>query len=157
MHLTVKNYFINSALPTCLPWLWYMSDAQASLNVPACQSAPGCGECTSLEDGWRGCGADESGKARPASLSSSLCTASVTTCFRLNLCTPMASLHMDSFKSHLIILINKDPQHPEASQLGQLVSLLCIENGIFQMPIFSLIKMWECCTWVFHGEKLMML
>lgn len=102
----VKNYFINSVLPTCLPWLWYISEAQASLNVPACQSALGFSERTSLEDGWRGCEADESGKVSPAPLSFSLCMASLSTCFRFHHCTLTASLHMDSFKSNLSILIN---------------------------------------------------
>lgn len=96
MHLMVKNYFINSVLPTCLPWLWYISEAQASLNVPACQSALGFSERTSLEDGWRGCEADESGKVSPAPLSFSLCMASLSTCFRFHHCTLTASLHMDS-------------------------------------------------------------
>ena len=58
--------------------------------------------------------------------------------------TSLQSSCMWTCWNHLSILINK---------LGQVEPLLCVEKCISQMPIFSVIKMRECCTWICHGDN----
>ena len=146
MPLILKNYLINSALPTCLHWLRYVFDASnTSLNVAVCQSIQGLGESAS----WRTDGEDaeprnQERQGPPLSSPPSEQLLSRQTCIRFHHYILTVQLHVDLLKSHLSILINK---------LGHLEPLLCVEKCISQMPIFSVIKMRECCTWICHGDN----